>query len=176
MGRGRRVSALKLNTPQVGTSMTNARFQRNHGKGKTCQRCGLLNKQQGVCDCGTRLELQVDHIRPKQDFIEKGEDPVDADYTGNITLRCRRCNVIRRPSHTQGGLTHQTAASALMWLLLTNRPKSTKILRKCVGLWTNHGEYKVQEAWAVAHWLAESDSTRLTPTASTNSVATKSAT
>ena len=73
----------RLNTPQVGTSMTNARFQRNHGKGKTWSAVrDWLYKQQGVCvDCGTRLELQADHIRPKQDFIEKGEDPVDADYT-----------------------------------------------------------------------------------------------
>ena len=147
----------RLNTPQVGTSMTNARFQRNHGKGKTWSAVrDWLYKQQGVCvDCGTRLELQADHIRPKQDFIEKGEDPVDADYTGNITLRCRRCNVIRRPSHTQGGLTHQTAASALMWLLLTNRPKKYEDFEKmCRDYGLTMANIRFQEAWAVAHWLA----------------------
>jgi 5-methylcytosine-specific restriction endonuclease McrA len=156
----------RLNTPQVGTSMTNERFQRNHGKGKTWSAVReWAYEQQGVCvDCGTRLELQADHIRPKQDFKEKGEDPWDADHTGNMTLRCRRCNVIRRPSHKKGGLTRQPAAPALMWLLLTKRPSTYQEFDKiCREYGLTMANIRFQEAWAVAHWLENVGLYRIDP-------------
>jgi hypothetical protein len=59
-------------------------------------------EQTGRCaDSGTRLELQADHVKGREEF----EDALDADFIENMTLRCRRCNVIRRPSHEYGGLT-----------------------------------------------------------------------
>ena len=61
--------------------------------------------------CRLRLkvsELQADHINGRESF----KDPLDADYIENMTLRCRRCNVIRRPSHEFGGLTFLTATRA----------------------------------------------------------------
>lgn len=144
-----------LNPPQVGTQMASSEgFQQHYGKGSTMEAVlGWLYDQPGRCtDCGTRLELQHDHIRPKEAF----ENPQDADVLENITLRCRRCNVVRRKSHVFGGQTHLTAESALMWILFTYRPRS---LHDYVHLCRLYGmtmaSIRMQEGWAMAEWLEE---------------------
>ncbi len=45
-----------------------------------------------------------------------------ADHVENLALRCRRCNVVRRPSHKHGGVTHLTTQAAVMWILLSRQP------------------------------------------------------
>jgi hypothetical protein len=78
----------------------------------------------------------------------------DADTLENITLRCRRCNVIRRPSHKKGGLTYLTAESALMWLLFTKKPRTYdeyKVLCRNYGL--TMADVRFEESWAMARWL-----------------------
>ena len=71
-----------------------------------------------------------------------------------MLLRCRRCNVVRRPSHTQGGLTFLTAEAALMWILLIKRPRT---YQEFEGMCRDYGmtmaNIRFQEAWAMAHWL-----------------------
>ncbi len=96
-------------------------------------------EQSGKCaDCGTRLELQADHVVPKE---EAGEE---ADRLENMTLRCRRCNVVRRPSHKLGGKTLLTTESALMWLLFTKRPTDLPGIRETVPrLRTHDGEHSI---------------------------------
>lgn len=112
-------------------------------------------QQNGRCaDCGSRLELQADHMQGKEGF----EDPLDADFIENMTLRCRRCNVVRRPSHEFGGLTFLTAEAALMWILLVIRPRTLKdYTRMCRVYGMTMSDIRMQEAWAMAHWLARND-------------------
>ena len=96
-----------LNPPQVGTAVaTNKNFQSHYPKGKTMQAVmRWFYDREGVCvDCGTHLELQADHIIPKETFANKR----DADYLDILELRCRRCNVIKRPSHKNGGKTYRS--------------------------------------------------------------------
>ena len=91
-----------LNPSQVGTSLASSEgFKRRYGKGNTMKIVmGWVYQQAGRCaDCGSRLELQADHIQGRESF----PDPLDADFIENMTLRCRRCNVIRRPSHEPRG-------------------------------------------------------------------------
>jgi 5-methylcytosine-specific restriction endonuclease McrA len=54
-----------------------------------------------------------------------------ADRLDNMILRCRRCNVIRRPSHQHGGKTFLTTEAALMWLLLVKRPRTYVLAQSC---------------------------------------------
>ena len=107
--------------------------------------------QTGVCeDCGSRLELQADHIRPKETYA----DPEDADFLENLELRCRRCNVIKRPSHKNGGLTFLPAAASLMWLLFRFKPRTYKDFKRiCRGYGLTMADVRFQEAWAMAVWL-----------------------
>ncbi|CAD5917272.1 EcoNI [Planktothrix agardhii] len=71
-----------------------------------------------------------------------------------MTLRCRRCNVIRRPSHTQGGLTDLTAETALMWLLFTKQPSTYQEFKDlCRNYGLTMADIRFQEAWAMAKWL-----------------------
>ena len=193
-----------LNPSQVGTSIASKKsFQRHFLDRKTWQAVREWHfDQPGVCeDCGTRLELQADHIIPKEivgkvgrevaeekitdrlsilkligermaaeledggydksgteelrnaievdlcdAILEGGPDPREyaeiADRLDNMLLRCRRCNVIRRPSHKQGGKTHLTAEAALMWILLVKRPKTYQEF--CQGvplLWDDNGQH-----------------------------------
>src|SRR5262249_23678054 len=64
------------NPPQVGTSIaSNKNFQQNHreegGRSVMQQVYDWLYEQTGRCaDCGSRLDLQADHIDPRQDAIE----------------------------------------------------------------------------------------------------------
>jgi DNA-directed RNA polymerase subunit RPC12/RpoP len=106
--------------------------------------------QIGKCvDCGTRLELQADHVIPKEEIGE------EADKLENMTLRCRRCNVIKRPSHKQGGKTFLTAEAALMWILFINRPKTYQEYETlCRNYGMTMANIRFKEAWAMAHWLA----------------------
>jgi len=140
-----------LNPTQVGTSVASKKnFQIDYKKGKCWREVKKwFYAQKGTCDdCGTRLELQVDHIQTKQDFGD------EADRLENITLRCRRCNVIRRPSHKKGGLTYLTTESALMWILLSKKPTRYDAYEKiCREYGLTMANIRIQEAWAMAEWL-----------------------
>lgn len=142
----------QMNPSQVGTSIASKKtFQANYPPRKTMQAVLAWHiEQAGKCaDCGSRLDLQADHIEPREAHGDA------ADRLENMTLRCRRCNVIRRPSHKNGGVTHLTTESALMWLLFVKRPKTYQdyeALCRTYGLTMANIRFK--EAWAMAHWLA----------------------
>lgn len=141
-----------LNPSQVGTSIaTKKTFQAHFPKRKCWEAVRAWHfKQSGKCiDCGTRLELQADHVNPRQKHGDK------ADRLENMTLRCRRCNVVRRPSHKKGGLTFLTSEAALMWILFTQRPKSYEQFEQlCRQYGLTMANIRFQEAWAMARWLA----------------------
>ena len=146
-----------LNPSQFGTSLASSEgFKTRYGKGNTM---AVVMKwaygQTGRCaDCGTRLELQADHIKGKETY----ENPLDADFIENMTLRCRRCNVIRRPSHEYGGLTFLTAEAALMWILLVIRPRTfLDYIRMCRLYGMTMADIRMKEAWAMARWLAKAE-------------------
>ena len=146
-----------LNPSQVGTSLASSEgFKKRYGKGNT-MRIVLewAYAQTGRCeDCGSRLELQADHVEGRELF----DDPLDADYIENMTLRCRRCNVVRRPSHEFGGQTFLTAESALMWILLVIKPRNlTDFVRLCRIYGMTMADIRMQEAWAMAHWLSRNE-------------------
>jgi hypothetical protein len=154
------VTALTLghmNPSQVGTSLASSDgFKRRYGKGNTMRVVmEWFYGQDGRCvDCDTRLELQADHSTPRESF----EDPLDADFIENMVLRCRRCNVIKRPSHKFGGNTHLTAESALMWLLFTFRPRTRRdFTRMCRLYGMTMADIRMHEGWAMAHWLQHAD-------------------
>lgn len=142
-----------MNPSQVGTSLASSDgFKRRYGKGNTMRVVmQWFYEQVGSCtDCGTRLELQADHSTPRESF----DDPLDADFIENMVLRCRRCNVIKRPSHEFGGNTHLTAESALMWLLFSFRPRTLKdFTRMCRLYGMTMADIRMQEGWAMAYWL-----------------------
>jgi hypothetical protein len=147
----------QLNPSQVGTSLASSDgFKRRYGKGNTMRVVmDWVYHQSGRCaDCCTRLDLQADHIKGKEEY----DDPLDADFIENMTLRCRRCNVVRRPSHEFGGLTFLTAEAALMWILLVIRPRTFRdYLRMCRMYGMTMADIRMQEAWAMAHWLARAE-------------------
>ncbi|WP_147106657.1 hypothetical protein [Tateyamaria sp. syn59] len=146
-----------LNPSQTGTSLASSDgFKRRDGKGNTMRIVmDWAYAQTGRCrDCGSRLELQADHVEGRELF----DDPLDADYIENMTLRCRRCNVVRRPSHELGGQTFLTAESALMWILLVIKPRTlTDFVRLCRIYGMTMADIRMQEAWAMAHWLSRND-------------------
>lgn len=146
-----------LNPSQTGTSLASSEgFKRRYGKGNTMRIVmDWAYAQTGRCeDCGSRLELQADHIEGRELF----DDPLDADYIENMTLRCRRCNVVRRPSHELGGQTFLTAESALMWILLVIKPRTlTDFVRLCRIYGMTMADIRMQEAWAMAHWLSRNE-------------------
>ncbi len=141
-----------LNPSQVGTSIASKKtFQRNYPKRKTWEAVRAWHfAQSGRCiDCGTRLELQADHVVPREQLGDA------ADRLDNMTLRCRRCNVIRRPSHKRGGQTYLTAEAALMWILLVRRPRTYQDYeRMCREYGLTMANVRFQESWAMARWLA----------------------
>ncbi len=156
----RELAALILghfNPSQTGTSLASSDgFKRNYGKGNTMRIVmDWAYRQTGKCeDCGSRLELQADHIRGREEF----DDPQDADFIENMTLRCRRCNVVRRPSHRLGGKTFLTAEAALMWILLVIKPRTfIDFVRLCRLYGMTMSDIRMQESWAMAHWLSRSD-------------------
>jgi hypothetical protein len=149
-----------INPPQVGTSIASSDSIKygfkNHwysnGKPPRSFWQGVrswLYQQNGTCaDCATRMDLQADHIESR---IQYG---LAADRLDNMTLRCRRHNVVRRESHKQGGITFLTTEAALMWILLVKRPdkySSFKVLCREYGL--TMADIRFQEAWAMARWL-----------------------
>ena len=140
-----------LNPSQVGTSIASKRtFQARFPPRKTMRAVIEWHFQQsGKCaDCGTRLELQADHIIPREKLGD------EADRLDNMTLRCRRCNVIRRPSHKRGGETFLTTEAALMWILFVKRPRTYQEFdRLCRSYGMTMANIRFQEAWAMAHWL-----------------------
>jgi hypothetical protein len=140
-----------LNPSQVGTSIaSNKSFQSQFPKGKIWESVRNWSYQQtGRCaDCGTRLELQGDHI------ISRETQGSEADRLDNMTYRCRRCNVIKRPSHKQGGLTFLTTEAALMWILLTRKPATyQEFAQMCRNYGLTMANIRFQEAWAMAKWL-----------------------
>jgi hypothetical protein len=147
-----------LNPSQVGTSLASSPgFKRRYGKGNTMRIVlDWAYQQTGRCaDCNTRLELQADHIKGREQFPD---DPLEADYIENMTLRCRRCNVVRRPSHELGGLTYLTAEAALMWILLVLRPRTFRdFVRMCRIYGMTMSDIRMAESWAMAHWLAKAE-------------------
>ena len=140
-----------LNPSQVGTSIASKPTFQAHFPPRKIMRAVIKwhFNQSGKCaDCGTRLELQADHIIPRE---KKGDA---ADRLKNMTLRCRRCNVIRRPSHKHGGKTFLTAEAALMWILFVKRPRTyQEFERLCRDYGMTMANIRFQEAWAMAHWL-----------------------
>ena len=140
-----------LNPSQVGTSVaSNKSFQKHYPKGKCWQAVRQWHfEQSGKCaDCGTRLELQADHITPKEELGD------EANTLDNLTLRCRRCNVIKRPSHKHGGETFLTAEAALMWILFTKQPNTYQEFEKeCRAYGLTMASVRFEEAWAMAKWL-----------------------
>ncbi len=160
VGGWKEVTALvlgHLNPSQVGTSLASSRgFKRKYGKGNTMKIVmRWVYQQTGRCaDCGSRFELQADHAQGRESF----EDPLDADFIENMILRCRRCNVIRRPSHEFGGLTYLTTEAALMWIMLVIRPRTlADFIRMCRLYGMTMSDIRMQEAWAMAHWLARAE-------------------
>lgn len=150
-----------LNPPQVGTSLASSDgFKARYGKGNTMRVVmDWVYNQTGRCaDCGSRLELQADHVVGREEFIRQSQSPLDADYIENMTLRCRRCNVVKRESHKLGGLTYLTAEAALMWILLVIRPRTLEdFKRMCRVYGMTMADIRMQEAWAMAHWLAKAE-------------------
>lgn len=140
-----------LNPSQVGTSIaSNKSFQAHFPPRKIMQSVIQWHfKQSGKCaDCGTRLELQADHVIPREVLGD------EANQLSNMTLRCRRCNVIRRPSHKQGGKTFLTTEAALMWILFNKRPRTYQNFEQlCRDYGMTMANIRFQEAWAMAHWL-----------------------
>lgn len=141
-----------LNPSQVGTSIASKKtFQQHFPPKQTWQAVRQWHfEQTGRCrDCGTRLELQADHVVPRE---AEGDA---ADRLENMTLRCRRCNVIRRPSHKLGGQTFLTTEAVLMWILFVKRPSTyQEYKRLCRKYGLTMADIRFQEAWAMAHWLA----------------------
>jgi hypothetical protein len=112
--------------------------------------------QDGRCQvCGSRMHIEVDHVKGKDEFVREGRDPAEADTLDNLQLLCRRCNVTKRESHKLGGLSFATAQAALMWILLAERPRTYAEFKE---LCREHGltmaDVRFQEAWAMALWLA----------------------
>src|SRR5262249_1538152 len=102
----------ELNPPQVGTSLaSNKNIQRQYPPKKTMQAVmEWFYSQDGTCGgCGSRLHIEVDHIEGKNEYVNSGRDPADADRLDNLQLLCKRCNVVKRVSHKLGGLSFATA-------------------------------------------------------------------
>lgn len=215
----RDIAALTLghiNPSQVGTSIASKKSFQRHFAPRKCW--AAVRKwhfeRRGQCvDCNTRLELQADHVVPREivgkigeamshrlspgvdaeslclaiehalelalvasggiseslrkglarDLAERvvsGEHSAkqlssSADRLDNLVLRCRRCNVIRRPSHLRGGQTYLTAESALMWLLLVKRPPTYQDFQVlCRNYGMTMASIRFEEAWAMAIWLS----------------------
>lgn len=142
-----------LNPSQVGTSIASKNsFQSHFPPKKTWEAVREWHfSQTGRCaTCETRLEIQTDHIVSREEIGE------DADVLENMTLRCRRCNVIRRPSHKKGGKTYLTAESALMWILFLKKPKTYQEYEQlCREYGLTMSNIRFQESWAMAKWLHE---------------------
>lgn len=136
-----------LNPSQVGTSLASkASYQQQYPPRKTWAAVKeWFYDQTGRCaDCGTMLSLEVDHVVPRR---EGGLDRLD-----NHLLRCRRCNSARR--HANGLVTELTTGAALMYVMMTNRPKTYREYeRQCREYGLTVSSIRIQESWARAVWL-----------------------
>lgn len=147
----------ELNPPQVGTAIASRKsFQSRFPPRETMRNVmRWFYAQSGKCSvCGTRLFLEADHVRSKQDHIAGGLTAEDADTLENLQLLCKRCNVIKRPSHAFGGISFAPAQSVLIWILLAHRPKSRdEFYALCRGHGLTMANIRFDEAWAFAEWL-----------------------
>lgn len=147
----------ELNPPQVGTAIaSNQSFQAKFPPRETMKNVmEWFYAQSGKCSiCNTRLFLEADHVRSKQDFLEKGEDVKNADTLSNLQLLCKRCNVIKRPSHLLGGISFAPAQSTLVWILLAKQPKTKQqFYQMCREHGLTMANIRFDEAWAFAEWL-----------------------
>ena len=147
----------ELNPPQVGTAIaSNSSFQAHFPPRETMRNVmKWFYEQDGKCArCGTRLFLEADHMRSKQAFREAGLPETDADTLDNLQLLCKRCNVIKRPSHDLGGISFAPAQSVLMWILLTERPQTRdEFYKRCRAHGLTMASVRFDEAWAFAEWL-----------------------
>lgn len=156
----------ELNPPQVGTSIASADkskfgFKRNHetihpGESFMPYVMEWFYGMSGRCidpDCGTRLDLQADHVDGRENH--RDDDPMDADWLDNMTLCCRRHNVAKRKSHiARAGRTLLPAQQALMWILLEIKPVTKRDLaRLCRIYGMTMADIRFDEAWAMAVWL-----------------------
>ena len=136
-----------LNPPQTGTSLASkAVYQQQYAPRQTWAAVkAWMHQQSGMCaDCGTRLFLEVDHIIPR---IDGGKDEL-----ANHTLRCRRHNSSRR--HPNGGKTELTTQAALMYVMLTERPRTYReYLALCREYGLTCSNIRIEEGWAMATWL-----------------------
>ena len=144
----------ELNPPQVGTQIaSNQSFQAKFPPRQIMRNVmEWFYAQDGRCELfGTRLYLEADHIRSKQEFSEAGEDPGEADRLENLRLLCRRCNVIKRPSHGLGGISFGPAQAVLVWILLHHRPKTKdEFYQLCRSHGLTMANIRFNEAWAFA--------------------------
>jgi 5-methylcytosine-specific restriction endonuclease McrA len=147
----------ELNPPQVGTAIaSNASFQAKFPPRETMRNVmEWFYAQPGKCaSCGTRLFLEADHMKSKQEFREEGRDETEADTLDNLQLLCKRCNVIKRPSHDLGGISFAPAQSVLIWILLTERPATKEeFYKRCRAHGLTMANIRFDEAWAFAEWL-----------------------
>lgn len=136
-----------INPPQAATAVASkAVYQEQYPPRKTWQAVKeWLYDQGGRCiDCGTKVNLEIDHAIPRK---EGGLDRLD-----NLGLRCRRHNSSRR--HANGGKTELTTQAALMYVMMTNRPKTYKEFeQQCRAYGLTCSNIRFQEAWAQAVWL-----------------------
>lgn len=150
-----------LNPSQVGTSIASKESFKSQYPPRKCWEAVRQwhFDQSGKCaDCGTRLELQADHVIP----IEELGDA--ANTLDNLTLRCRRCNVIKRPSHKHGGETFLTAEAALMWILFKKRPDTyEEFMVLCREYGLTMASVRFEEAWAMAKWLEREEKYYISP-------------
>lgn len=102
--------------------------------------------------------MQADHIIPKEELGDA------ANTLDNLTLRCRRCNVVKRPSHKQGGKTFLTAEAALMWILFTHQPSTYEdFAALCRDYGLTMATVRFEEAWAMAKWLEREEKYYISP-------------
>ncbi|WP_435737373.1 HNH endonuclease [Cellulosimicrobium sp. PMB13] len=152
----------ELNPPQVGTSIASANkikfgFKGNHARLHPNESfmphvMRWFYERSGRCiDCGTRLDLQADHIDGRENYA----DPTEADLLSNLELRCRRHNVAKRKSHVaRAGRTVLPAQQALMWILFEIRPVTKlDLARLCRIYGMTMAGIRFEEAWAMALWL-----------------------
>jgi len=152
----------ELNPGQVGTGIASASettfgFKANHqiaypGQSFMPYVMAWFYSQTGRCiDCGTRLDLQADHVQGRETY----ENPKDADVLSNMALRCRRHNVAKRESHkAKAGRTELPAQQALMWILFELKPLTLRdFARLCRIYGMTMAGIRFDEAWAMAIWL-----------------------
>ena len=137
-----------LNPMQFGSSIASkAVYQKQYPPRKTfAAALEWALAQSGQCtDCGTRLNLEIDHIIPRRDG---GEDKLS-----NHTLRCRRCNSSRR--HANGRKTELTTQAALVYVMVTHRPKTYNEYRTlCREYGLTCSDIRIKEGWVLRSWLS----------------------